>query len=148
MIGGSAMLSPIILEAPESEGMYFTGPQVDFSDQVNEATGKSGAQLIADYVARYGEEPASAYVAHAYDATTLLLRAIEQVAVVGDDKLRIDREQLREKLSETAGFQGIVGPITCDEFGDCGTGRVNIYHHPDLAVTTLADLPVVYSFAP
>ena len=119
-----------------------------FDDQVNEATDRSGAELFASYRERYGEEPSSAYLAHAYDATTMLLRAIEEVAVIDIDTLYIDRAALRQALTATAGFKAIIGSISCDGFGDCGTGRVNIYHHPDPAVTVIAELPVVYSFAP
>ena len=148
LLGGAALLEPGTLALPGSEGMYFPGPEVDFDDQVNEATDRSGAELFASYRERYGEEPSSAYLAHAYDATTMLLRAIEEVAVIDIDTLYIDRAALRQALTATAGFKAIIGSISCDEFGDCGTGRVNIYHHPDPAVTVIADLPVVYSFAP
>ncbi len=48
----------------------------------------------------------------------------------------------------TAGFNGIVGVISCDEFGDCGTGRVQISHRTASNVTDDAQLPVVYRFAP
>ena len=148
LLGGAALLEPGTLALPGSEGMYFPGPEVDFDDRVNEATGKSGAELVAGYRERYGEEPSSAYLAHAYDATTMLLRAIEEVAVVDVDTLYVDRAELRRALTAVEGFQGIIGAISCDEYGDCGTGRVNIYHHPDTGVTVIAELPVVYSFAP
>ena len=48
----------------------------------------------------------------------------------------------------TAGFNGIVGVISCDEFGAGGTGRVQISRHPASDVTDDAQLPVVYRFAP
>ena len=115
---------------------------------VNAFTGANAGEVLAAYKATYGESPASAYWAHAYDATTLLLSAIESVAVVEDEKLFVDRAALREELSATAGFQGLLGTLTCDGFGDCGTGRVNIYHHTDPSVTDPAQLPVVYQFAP
>ena len=37
--------------------------------------------------------------------------------------------------SVTNGFRGITGAISGDEFGDCGTGRVDITHHTDFSVT-------------
>ena len=91
---------------------------------------------------------APAYLAHAYDATTILLRAIADVAVADGDTLFIDRARLREALTSTTGFGGITGAISCDEFGDCGTGRLRISHHTDSNVTDIAELPVVYRFAP
>ena len=51
-------------------------------------------------------------------------------------------------LVHTLDFQGIIGTLTCDEFGDCGTGRMNIYYHADSSITDVAQLPVEYQFAP
>ena len=84
-------------------------------------------------------------MAHAYDATTLLLRAIEEVAVVQGDTLYIDRARLREALTGTAEFSGIVGELSCDEFGDCGTGHLHIVHHTDSTITDVESLEIVYS---
>ena len=148
LIGGAALLVSDFLAIPESEGMYFPGPELDFGANVNEATGKTGEELVAEYQERYGEAPTSAYLAHAYDATTILLRAIEEVAVEYGDTLVIDRAKLREALTNIAGFSGIIGNISCDEFGDCGTGRLHISHHTDSSVTDVAELPVVYRSAP
>ena len=65
----------------------------------------------------------------------------------GDDLSR-ERVALREEIAATTDFQGIIGTLTCDEFGDCGTGRVNIYYHADSSITDVAQLPVEYQFAP
>ena len=148
LIGGAALLVSEFLAIPESEGVYFPGPESSFGGNTNEATGKSGDALVADYRERYDEASTSAYLAHAYDAATMLLRAIDEVAVVDGDTLYIDRARLREALAGVAGFRGIIGVISCDEFGDCGTGRVQIAHHTDSGVTDIAGLPVVYSYAP
>ena len=148
LIGGAALLVAGFMAAPESEGVYLPGPELDFSANRNQATGKSGTELGAAYLARHGEEPTSAYMHHAYDAATLLLWAIENTAVAEGDDLRIDRGKLREALTGVSGFSGIIGAISCDEFGDCGTGRVHISHHTDSSVTAPEDLPVVYKFAP
>ena len=148
LITGSALLISGFLGQPHSEGVYGAGPVADLGANVNAFTSKSAGEVLAAYEATYGESPASGYWAHAYDATTLLLSAIESVAVVEDGKLFVDRAALREKLSATAGFQGLLGTLACDGFGDCGTGRVNIYHHTDPSVTDPAQLPVVYQFAP
>ena len=82
-IGGGGLLVSEFLALPESEGFYFAGPELDFGSNVNGATGRSGDELTAAYQERYGESSTSAYLAHAYDATTILLRAIEEAAVVG-----------------------------------------------------------------
>ena len=148
MIGGAALLVSEFLAIPESEGVYFPGPELNFYGNTNEATGKSNEALVADYWERYGEAPTSAYLAHAYDAATVLLRAIEEVAVGDEDMLSISRAELREELTGVTGFRGVIGVISCDEFGDCGTSRVHMAHHTDSSVTDIAELPVVYSIAP
>ncbi len=148
LMGGAALLVSEVLSLSQSEGIYFMGPEVDFGSNTNEATGKTNDQVVASYVNKYNEQPTSAYLAHAYDATTILLRAIEETAVAEGDTLHIDRAMLRENLSGTSGFGGIIGSITCDDFGDCGTGRIVVYHHTDSSITEVADLPVVYRFAP
>ena len=147
-IGGGGLLVSDFLALPESEGLYFAGPTLDFGGNVNGATGRSGDELNAAYLERYGERSTSAYLAHAYDATTILLRAIEEVAVVVGDALYIDRARLRAALGGTSGFSGIIGTISCDEFGDCGTGRVQISQHTDSTMTNIDRLPVVYRYAP
>lgn len=148
LMGGAALLVTEVLSLPHSEGIYFMGPDVDFGSNANEATGRSNDELVATYVDQHKESPTSAYLAHAYDATTILLRAIEDTVIAEGDTLFIDRAKLRENLSGTSDFGGIIGSITCDEFGDCGTGRIFVYHHTDSRVTEVADLPVVYRFAP
>ncbi len=161
IIGGAALLVAEFLEAPESEGFYFTGPEADFSGNVNSITGKEASQTLAVYKATYGEAPGSPYWAHAYDATTLLLAAIQRAAIkeegnfftrsvgLASKKLSIDRATLRRDIPEVSqDFSGLIGRTSCDTFGDCGTGRLNIYQHTDTSVTDPAQLPVVYHFEP
>ena len=136
------------LAAREVVGIYVAAPELRFGGNVNEATGKSGAEVVSAYEARYREAPTVASMAHAYDATTLLLRAIETVAVADGDTLYIDRARLREALRGTRGFKGLTGEISCDRFGDCGTGRTYIVQHTDPAVTDVTKMPVVYEYAP
>ena len=146
-IGGAGLLSAGFLGTPESEGIYAGAPESAPGDYVNEATGESRAQFFAGYQERYGGAHPSAYTPHAYDATTLLLRAIDEAAVSDGDTLHVDRAALRDALSASA-FQGVTGDLSCDEFGDCGSGRVDIVHHTDSLITDVAELPVVYRFAP
>ncbi len=148
LIGGAALLSPLYLTEPETEGMYFPGPELGFSENVNQATGRSGAGLEDAFAEKYGQPPTSVYLPHAYDAATMLLRAVEAVAVVEGETLYVDREQLRQALTDTKGFGGIIGQINCDDFGDCGTGRLLILHHTDADSPDPETMPVVYQFAP
>ena len=144
VIGGAAMVDFEFLAIPESEGMYLASPELHFESSVNEATGKSGGELAAAYQEMYNEAPGSVYMAHAYDATTMLLRAIEEVAVADGDTLYIDRARLREALTGTAEFNGIIGHLSCDEFGDCGTGHLHIVYHTDATITDTEGLETVY----
>ena len=148
LITGAALLDSEFLATPQSEGVYAAGPEADLGSNVNAATGKSVDEALAAYEAAYGGFPITPYWAHSYDATTLLLNAIEIVAGEVGGKLYVDRAALRRQLHATSGFQGLVGTLNCDEFGDCGTGRINIYHHTDLSITDPAKLPVVYRFSP
>ncbi|WP_423925943.1 branched-chain amino acid ABC transporter substrate-binding protein [Candidatus Palauibacter sp.] len=147
LISGSALLVSDFLATPQSEGIYFAGPESDFGSNVNEATGKSADAVLAAYAAAYGGPPPSPYWAQAYDGTTLLLTAIRSVAVEEGGRLYIDRAALRAEIGRTR-LRGLIGDISCDDFGDCGTGRINIVHHTDSRVTDVARLPVVYRFAP
>lgn len=148
LITGAALLDSKFLATPQSEGVYAAGPEADLGSNVNATTGKSVDEVLAAYTAAYGGFPGTPYWAHSYDATTLLLNAIEIVAGEDDGKLYVDRAALRRELHHTSGFQGLIGTFNCDEFGDCGTGRINIYHHTDLNITDPAQLPVVYRFSP
>jgi branched-chain amino acid transport system substrate-binding protein len=136
------------LEITEAEGFYFSGPSLQFEGNNNEITGKSASEFLEDYQEQYGEAPSAAFWAHAYDATTMLLQAIDNVAEVGDDgALTIDRAALRDELYGTS-FQGLIGQVTCDEFGDCGAGEIQIILHEDSSVTDATQIPVVYTFVP
>ena len=147
LITGAAMLVAGFLAEPHSEGIYLAGPESSHGASVNDATGKDAATVLAEYEATYGA-PTSPYWAFAYDAATLLLDAIETAAVAKDGMLTLDRAALRAALTATQNFQGLTGLLSCDAFGDCGTGRINIYHHRDSGITDAAQLPVVYRFSP
>ena len=144
MIGGAATLTTTILALPESEGLHFTAPDPGDSGNTNQATGSSAADVLAAFEVAFGGPPTSSYWAHGYDATTLLLSAIEQVAVVDGETLSIDRAALRDALAGTADFRGILGTLSCDDFGDCGIGRSVVRLHEDSSVTDPALLPIAY----
>ena len=149
-VAGLALINSESLLFTELEEVdaYLSGPEFDFGGNVNEATGRSGDALFAAYQERYGEGANYAYMALAYDAATILLRAIEEVAVADGDTLFIDRARLREALSGTGGFEGLIGEISCDGFGDCGTGRAYVVQHTDPAVTEITALPVISYYSP
>ena len=148
LITDAALLLSEFLGTPQSEGIYFAGPEPVHSSNVNAATNKNADAVLDAIESTYGGTPTSPFWAHAYDATTVLLSAIQSVALAEGGKLYIDRAALREGVAATSGFQGFIGVLSCDDFGDCGTGGVNIYHHTDPEITDPGQLSVVYQFAP
>lgn len=114
--------SPSFLEAAgdAAEGMYVSGPDLGFGNDTYD-------RFLAAYQEKYGTEPTAPFHAHAFDATNMVLDAIEEVAQVGDDgTLLIGRQALRDALFATSGMTGITGTITCDEYGDCADPKIAV----------------------
>lgn len=114
--------SPDFLEASGSaaEEMYVSGPDLGFTNE------KYGEMLEA-YEETYGTEPLSVFHAHAFDATTMLLQAVEEVAQVADDgALLIGRQALRDALYNTSNFEGVTGTLNCDQYGDCADPQIAV----------------------
>jgi peptide/nickel transport system substrate-binding protein len=83
--------------------------------------------FLAKHVERYGEEPISAFHAHAFDAANILFDAIEEVGVLDEDgNLHIGRKALRDAVYGTTGYTGITGTLNCDENGDCADPSINV----------------------
>jgi branched-chain amino acid transport system substrate-binding protein len=90
--------------------------------------------LVSRYETKYGEAPTALYYAHTYDATNLLLDAVEAVTVQEEDGvLHIGRQALRDALYATSEYQGLTGSLTCDEYGDCGVARFQVTRLDDPA---------------
>ncbi len=114
--------SPDFIDASgdAAEGMYVSGPDLGFGNDIY-------ATFLETYQAEYGTEPTAPFHAHAYDATNMLLNAIEAVAQVGDDgSILIGRQALLDELGSTSGMEGITGTITCDENGDCADPKIAV----------------------
>jgi branched-chain amino acid transport system substrate-binding protein len=147
LIGADGLLVDNFMELEESEGMYFSGPNLDYGNNASEI-GTTAADFLAAYDAAYGEPPSAAFWAHSYDATVLLLSAIEAVAVVDDHgTLWIDRQALRDQLDATSGFGGIIGTLSCDAFGDCGAQRISIVLHTDSSDIEAGKINIVFEFS-
>ena len=147
LIASAALLTDNFMELPESEGVYMSGPDLRFGANRNSHTAKTADQLLADYEEAYGEGPTAGYWAHSYDAATMLLAAVEKTAVEVDGSLYIDRSALREAVY-ASDFGGIIGPITCDEFGDCGSNKLTIILHRDSRDIDASLDNIVFDFAP
>jgi len=122
LAGADGLISPSFLEAAGEAalGMYISGPDLGFENEEYD-------DFVQRYQDAYGSEPLSAFHAHAYDATNMLLNAIEEVAIVGDDgTVLIPRQALRDAVAATEGHQGITGTLTCDQYGDCADPRISV----------------------
>lgn len=148
LMSADGMLVENFLEIPESAGVYFSGPSLQFEGNENEATGRSAQGFLDYYNSTYGEAPSAAFWAHAYDATTLLLTAIQDTAEEVGGNLYIDRQAVREALNGISNFQGLTGVLTCDGYGDCGSGRIQIVQQTAELNTDSTALPVLYEFTP
>ncbi|MYJ34363.1 MAG: ABC transporter substrate-binding protein [Acidimicrobiaceae bacterium] len=149
LLAADGLLNTNYLSLPQTRGMYFSGPDQRFGENVNESTGKTAVDFLATYEAAYGEAPAAPFWAHGYDATVLLLDAIKAASWVEDGNLMIDRQGIRDYLNSVQGFQGLIGTINCDDFGDCGAARITVVQNiggEENAETSLNN--VVFSYAP
>ncbi|OQY19935.1 MAG: hypothetical protein B6I34_09045, partial [Anaerolineaceae bacterium 4572_32.1] len=98
LLGSDAMFNPELLAAgPAAEGVYLSAPKL----------------FVERYAERYGEPPSSPFHVYAFDATMMILEAIEQVAVQDGEMLFIGRQALRDALYATHDFPGLTGTLTC-----------------------------------
>ena len=61
LLAADGLLTDGFMELPQSEGLYFSGPDVRFGENLNESTGKTAAEVLADYEAAHGEPPSAAF---------------------------------------------------------------------------------------
>ncbi len=101
-----------------SLGIFMSGPSV---------TGDAYDEFLMKWDEEYGGVPPSGFHAHSYDATNMLLDAVEAVAEEADDgSIVVGRQALRDALSAVEGYEGLTGSLTCQSespfAGDCATG--------------------------
>jgi branched-chain amino acid transport system substrate-binding protein len=122
LAGADGIITPDFVEAAgeASEGMYFTGPDLSFENELYN-------HFKEVYQSEYGTEPTSVFHAHAFDAANMIFAAIEEVAVQEDDgTIHIGRKALRDAIAATSNFDGITGNLNCDANGDCGDPRIYV----------------------
>jgi branched-chain amino acid transport system substrate-binding protein len=115
--------SPTFLEnvTTSGEGMVVSGPDLAFSNTFYNDT------FLPKHQEMFGMAPTSVFHAHAFDATNMLLSAIEAVGTeAGDGTLLIGRQALRDALYATSGFEGVTGTLTCSEYGDCADAKISV----------------------
>ncbi|NMC77942.1 MAG: branched-chain amino acid ABC transporter substrate-binding protein [Chloroflexi bacterium] len=82
------------------------------------------------YKAKFGAEAGSLspYTWNAYDSAAVLIAAVKQVAVLGDDgNLYIPRGALVAAVRGTKDYQGLSGTIGCDAVGECNASGPIFY---------------------
>ena len=148
LMGADGLLNLDYLALPQTAGMYLSGPDTRFGSNQNESTGRTADEFLTAYEELYGEVPAAPFWAHAYDATTLLLEAIEAASYLDGDSLVVDRQGIRDYLDAVEGYGGLIGTINCDEFGDCGASRITVVQNIGGEENAEASMQnVVYSYA-
>ncbi|HVM78396.1 MAG TPA: branched-chain amino acid ABC transporter substrate-binding protein [Stellaceae bacterium] len=124
LIGSSGMLAADLIKAA---GAAVVGFRITYPDISPEAMGKGYPKFVDEYKKAYGEGPIEGYHANAYDAATLAFKAIEKVAKTDSaGNLYIGKKALRDAVFATK-FEGISGPISCDQYGECAKFKPAVY---------------------
>ena len=148
MMAADGLLNSNYLAVSETEGMYFSGPDVRYGANFNESTGATAADVLADYEAEFGEAPAAPFWAHSYDAAVLLMDAISAASHDDGGTLVIDRAGVREALNGVSNYSGLIGSMSCDAFGDCSSAKITVIQNTDIADYAASTANVVYEYAP
>lgn len=122
LAGSDGLISPdfIKVAGTAAEGMYVSGPDLSFGGEKYDNFKKAFAEVA-------GQEPFSAFHAHAYDATNIVLNAIEKVAKKdADGNLVIGRQAFRDAMYSTKDYAAITGNLTCNKDGDCADPKIGI----------------------
>jgi branched-chain amino acid transport system substrate-binding protein len=87
-------------------------------------------EMLQDFKVRfkdkYGVEVGELgpFAPNGYDSAAVILRAVEQVAIKGDDgNLYVGRKALADAIRNTEGLGLLGGTVTCDECGDCAAAQ-------------------------
>jgi branched-chain amino acid transport system substrate-binding protein len=96
-------------------------------------------EFLSLYVATYGEEPPAPFHANAYDATNILLDAIEATATVdANGNLVIDRDAISEYVRSVTDYQGLTGVLNADGAGEMSVADIGISQVRDGAFVEVA----------
>jgi branched-chain amino acid transport system substrate-binding protein len=122
LFGADGMFSPDFYKAAgmSAVGMFHSSP--DFA-----AFAGGYQDFLKTHQKKYGEKPIAPFHGHAYDATMMILKAIDKVAVKEGGNLYIGRKAVRDALYATSTMQGLTGTITCDQYGDCADPKIAVY---------------------
>ena len=141
LLGADTLLtsSVAIGSSAATADLFVTGPAIP----------EDAYQTFVDrWAIRYEAELTTPAPTYAYDATKLLLDAIEDVAVVGETgTLVIGRAALRERLAATDGTIGLTGSLRCNPTGECAATGHGVYELDTAVRTNTAwPPPLVWQF--
>jgi branched-chain amino acid transport system substrate-binding protein len=125
-MAGGALIEQSFIDSvsDKARGMYFVGP--------SNPDGPGSSALVKRYTQLFSTRPSTNYYMYGFDAMNLLVSAVARACVKdGDGSLHIGRKTLRDTLYATQNIQGVTGPLSCNEFGDCST--------PDFSIMRLDD---------
>jgi branched-chain amino acid transport system substrate-binding protein len=115
---GTYGVNYIDLSGDAAEGTFSTYVPIPESEAFD--------QFRTNYQAAYGDEQGklSPFSPHSYDAATILLNAIEKVAIKSGSSLIIPRKALADEVRGTKDYQGLTGTITCSDTGECAAASI------------------------
>jgi ABC-type branched-subunit amino acid transport system substrate-binding protein len=144
----SSSVTAELLGEPAAEGLRLIWPWQDLDAASSAVTGMNASHVLERLDAGFGIVPTDGWWAAAYDAMTLLLRAIDDVSLVDvDGSLVISRSDLRAGVGRSV-FRGMTGTIACGPFGDCSSDRMNVHLYDDASVSDVRTLPRLWTFEP
>jgi branched-chain amino acid transport system substrate-binding protein len=130
-------------------GMYLSAPYV---------SGPAYEEFLAKWGAKIGGVPPASFHAFAYDATNILLDAIERVATqTPEGGLSIGRQALRDAVAATSDYEGLTGLLDCGDrdfgelgtsHGDCATGQALAVYVINFAEVNQGKWPPNLAWAP
>jgi len=105
------------LAGPASEGTYSTSVPIPPTAAFD--------KFKADYQADFGDEQGklSPFSPHGYDATGIIITAIEKVSIKSGDSLIIPRQALADAVRATRAYPGLTGTLTNNGAGEMGAGQ-------------------------
>lgn len=124
-MSADGLFSPEIIETAgaDADSLYVTTPQAE--------QGEALEAFLTRYVETYGEQPGSPYNTNGYDATNLLLDAIEAVGYIDDNgDLVIERAALQAYV-RSAELDGLTSDFACDGTGECAIAGIAVYQVVD-----------------
>jgi branched-chain amino acid transport system substrate-binding protein len=113
------------------DGFYMSSPVAS----PGASSGGLLKQFTDAYKAQFGN-PTASFNSNAFDAFNILAEAIKKVGIKGaDGSLTIPRSALKDAIFQTKDYQGVTGPLTCIDTGDCQSQsavNIGIYQSPDV----------------